>query len=304
MLTNKKELQKLSDRFIKNLTTEKKSKNTISQYTKNMETFIESLDTMEEDQFEIMDAVFNYIDSLDAAYSISTINNKRSTIKSFLKFLYMRRHIGMDLSGHVRNLPKEKGKTKEVLSKDEIKRIYKKLDEYIKLDPCYLNKRNKMLFTFLVFTGCRASELVNLKWTDIDIAEKIITIRQSKGNKTREIPMTTLVVVELQKFIKSQKNENGKMGMVFRNHLGDKLTRQGLEDIVGRIMKDARIRKNISPHSMRHTFASHAIDGGMAITTLAGILGHGSPTTTMNIYAHEISMKQRFREMEKMDSII
>jgi integrase/recombinase XerD len=148
--------------------------------------------------------------------------------------------------------------------------------------------RNRSILETLYSSGLRVSELVNLEWSRINLKEKYLIV-VGKGNKERIVPLGSdakkymeIYFHEIRSLLSPKKEDQD---IVYLNRRGGKLTRQMIFFIVKKTAEEARINKDISPHTYRHSFATHMIEGGADLRVVQELLGHESITTT-EIYTH------------------
>jgi integrase/recombinase XerD len=205
-----------------------------------------------------------------------------SAIKTFFKFLIYTKSLDQNPSSLL-EAPKLGMKLPIVLSVIEIDRIVGVID---------LSKpeghRNKAIIETLYGCGLRVSELINLKLTDIFVDEGFIRIL-GKGDKERLVPIGQTALHEIDHYQKktrgSQVIHPKSENILFINRRGNKLTRVMIFTIVKTLAKKAGIKKNISPHTFRHSFATHLVEGGADLRAVQEMLGHESILTT-EIYTH------------------
>ncbi|MDE7106010.1 MAG: tyrosine recombinase, partial [Anaeroplasmataceae bacterium] len=225
--------------------------------------------------------IHKYIASLKRAeMSKQTIARKLIAIKEFHKYLYEEKISPSDPAKFI-DLPKPSKPLPVVLSKEEINLML----ESIETDTP-LGLRNKAMIETLYASGLRISELVNLKLADIHLMEKYIVI-VGKGNKERWVPLGDMAVVALRKYM-----ENGRpllakkpSNVLFFNYQGNPISRQALYKYIVKLAKDNGIQKEISPHTIRHSFATHLLEGGTDLRIVQELLGHEDISTTQ-IYTH------------------
>lgn len=310
-------LESNAEKFIKMLASEKKSKHTIANYSSSIGSFIKHVRVHKgSSDFNFKETVFEYIDSVNPCYSTNTINTRRNIIKSFVNYLSDRGYIEESFSRNIKLLRRDSSKTKEVLEPFEIERLLEAANGDISEAAgynIYHKVRNRLLLVMLLFTGMRRSELACLKWSDVNTRTNEITVT-GKGNKTRIVPLRKEIRYELMDFRELISEFEGRgysmntsyiFGSEHRNKRtkkkDDHINPKTIEIIIASLVKKAGISKNITPHNLRHNFASYAVKSGMSIPTLSGILGHASPDITMKIYAHEISKEEREKQMSKLD---
>ena len=149
-------------------------------------------------------------------------------------------------------------------------------------------ERNKAIIETLYGCGLRVSELINLKITDIFFKEMFVKII-GKGNKERLVPIGRIAVKQIKLYLDNSRNQlipkKGDEDIVFLNRRGGRLSRTMIFLIVKDLGEKAGLRKNISPHTFRHSFATHLVEGGADLRAVQEMLGHASIITT-EIYTH------------------
>ena len=205
-----------------------------------------------------------------------------SSIKSFFKFLIMEDYIINDPCQLIQN-PKIGLKLPDVLSIAEIDLIVSNIDNSSKH-----GQRNTTIIVTLYICGLRVSELINLKISNIKFLEKYIKIT-GKGNKERLTPISQKCLKLLSIYINEirihQIIKSGNDDIVFLNNRGSQLSREMIFTIVKKLTEKSGIKKNVSPHTFRHSFATHLIEGGADLRAVQEMLGHENITTT-EIYTH------------------
>lgn len=185
-------------------------------------------------------------------------------------------------------MPKIGRKLPEVLTIEEIDRIIAQID----LGTAE-GQRNKAIIETLYSCGLRVSELVNLRFEDCFFEEGFVRVI-GKGNKERLVPVSPSVIEEVGTYVATDRPlvpiKKGQEAYVFLNRRGAQLTRVMIFTIIKNLVTLAGIQKNISPHTFRHSFATHLIEGGANLRAIQDMLGHESITTT-EIYTH---LDQRF----------
>jgi integrase/recombinase XerD len=210
-----------------------------------------------------------------------------SGIKQFFLFLMLEDVIKSDPS-ELLEMPKIGRKLPEVLTIEEIDALIAAID---------LSKneghRNRAMLETLYSCGLRVSELVNLRFSDLFFEEGFIRVI-GKGNKERLVPVSPSVEKEIgiyNDFIRRHQHiQPGNENVVFLNRRGAKLTRVMIFTIIKNLAHEIGLQKNISPHTFRHSFATHLLEGGANLRAIQEMLGHESITTT-EIYTH---LDQRF----------
>lgn len=203
----------------------------------------------------------NYLASLFEDKSKSTIMLAASSIRFF--YTMLGKQIGKI------SLPKKDKKLPVVLNKEEIKLLLDKSD----------TRKSKLIISFLYSSGLRVSELVNLKRQDLNFQDKIGWVRKGKGNKDRIFTVSENLCIELQKFLEKH-SEN-----IYLFSKEKPLTTRNIQKIIQNTARKAGLQQKITPHTLRHSFATHLLESGTDIRVIQAILGHENLATTQ-IYAH------------------
>jgi integrase/recombinase XerD len=223
-------------------------------------------------------------------YSASSVARALAAVRSFHRFLVREGEAEQDPSaGAVR--PKVPRTLPRPLSVDEVERV---LESPVGADPAAL--RDRALLETIYGAGLRISELVGLNVDDVDLDEKSLRV-VGKGSKERLVPMGTLAVRALSAYVTRGRPalvSNATRGALFLNARGGRLTRQGCTKILKRHVARAGIAKRVSPHTFRHSFATHLLEGGADVRVVQELLGHASVATTQ-IYT--LVTKQHLREV-------
>lgn len=205
-----------------------------------------------------------------------------SGIKQFYGYLLLENYITVDPS-ELLDQPKVGRKLPEVLTIEEIDRLIDALDM-----SKNESHRNKAIIETLYSCGLRVSELVNLRFSDLFFEEGFIRVI-GKGNKERLVPVSASVEKEISIYndhIRRHQNiKKGDENVVFLNRRGGKLTRVMIFTIIKDLAERIGLQKTISPHTFRHSFATHLLEGGANLRAIQEMLGHESITTT-EIYTH------------------
>ena len=271
-------IDKLIEDFLRYLLIDKGySKNTIISYKRDLEKF--NLYFKNKDIKDINNSnIRDYIKSLDL--NEKSISRSISCLKSFYKFLIIEKIIKNDPTDGL-YMPKVKKSLPNIMSVEDVTKL---LD--IKLDD-HFSYRNKAMLELMYATGLRVSELVELKLNDVDFSDDIVRI-MGKGSKERIIPMGDFAKTYLEEYIYNHRNlmlKGNNSEYIFLNNHGKKMTRQGFFKIIKKLASDVGISTEISPHTLRHSFASHLLKYGADLRTIQELLGHSDISTTQ-IYTH------------------
>ena len=205
-----------------------------------------------------------------------------SGIKSFYHYLSIENVIDVNPCDKI-DRPRIERKLPDTLSPDEINDIINSVD----LSSPH-GERNRTILETLYSCGLRVSELINLKCSKLFLEDGFLIVN-GKGNKERAVPLNKILIKYFKNYIRlirsHQDIETGHEDFVFLNNRGKQLTRMMIFTIVKKHTEKAGIKKNISPHTFRHSFASHLLQGGADLRAIQTMLGHESISTT-EIYMH------------------
>lgn len=224
--------------------------------------------------------------------SSKTLARHIASIRSFHQFMYREKVTNTDPSVHIETPQSERALPK-VLNITEVEALL----EAPKLDKP-LGIRDKAMLEMLYATGIRVSELVNLNMADIHLSMGFIRCL-GKGNKERIVPLGSVATKALQDYVDNARNQlvkRNKTDAFFVNHHGNRLTRQGFWKNLKKIAKEARIEKELTPHTLRHSFATHLLENGADLRAVQEMLGHSDISTTQ-IYTHVT--KARLKDVYK-----
>ena len=224
--------------------------------------------------------VINYIEYLNKKIGAKSINRHIVSIKNYFKFLERNNFISTNPCIDITGLKTPK-KMPRVLSEEEINKL---LD--IELKDAY-SYRNKAMLELMYSSGLRVSELLGLELSNIDFNMNLVRIF-GKGNKERIVPIDDIATKYLYEYINIYRNtllKNKVSNLLFLNSRGDKLSRQGFFKILHQIAIEKNIHKELSPHTIRHSFATHLLDHGADLRSIQTMLGHENIETTQ-IYTH------------------
>lgn len=183
-------------------------------------------------------------------------------------------------------VPKKERRLPEVLTKDEVSKLLNSAE----------TRKSRLILSLLYSSGLRVSELVNLKPGDINFSENTGWVRDGKGSKDRMFSLSSNLLVELKEYLR--KKENTKY--LFSQN--EPLTTRNIQKIVKRLRIRADIQKKVTPHTLRHSFATHLLESGTDIRMIQTLLGHSSLNTTQ-LYTH-ISSDQIKKIQNPFDSLV
>ena len=183
--------------------------------------------------------------------------------------------------------PKAEKKIPEILTREEVKSII----------DITKNLKSRLIIKILYATGLRVSELTNLRLKDLSIDKKEAWVRKGKGSKDRFFKISDFLIIDLEKYI-STLDENEEFLFPGKNKT---LTPRNIQKIVIKAAEKAKISKRVSPHKLRHSFATHLLDKGIDIRIIQELLGHADLSTTQ-IYTH-VSKEQLKKVQSPLDSL-
>lgn len=260
------------------------SKNTIKNYLFDVSQyvlFLEKYHDITKPKHLNKQTLDNYLKSIRKKYSNASYARKLTAIKNFYHFLNLEQEISIDFSKEI-PAPKMAKKLPTVLAVDEVKTLFE-----VTSDNTPLGLRNIALLEFIYGSGLRVSELLNIQLKDLHLTEKYVVII-GKGEKERYVPLSNYAVTACKNYLlkaREQLLKNKKSLFLFINVNGTQLSRQGFYKELKKLAEKANIKKEISPHTLRHSFATHLLENGMDLRTLQTILGHEDISTTQ-IYTH------------------
>lgn len=297
MKSNKKQFQRMNEEFmlhrklfINYLRNEKSvSENTIQAYTFDLDKLFEYLTTEKsvEKLSSLTDEMLNdFIKSLyfvknDIVFSSKSIARIISTLRTFFKYLDNEKVISINPAENLES-PKIPKILPEVLSVEEMEKLLELPDSDNKL-----GLRDKALLETMYASGLRVSEVINLEISNVFFNDGFVRIF-GKGSKERIVPIGKTALKYVTRYVKESRNQlksKNSQNYLFLNFRGGKLSRMGILDIIRKYSSMAGINKNVHPHTLRHSFATHLLQGGADIRIIQEMLGHSDISTTQ-IYTH------------------
>ena len=279
--------------FLKFLEVEKKyADNTIAAYQNDLNQFytyvmVDRDAEKPESWVEVnKDTISGYIEHLKSSgYTSSTVARKVAAIKSFFHFLMAEGVIKEDPTYSL-DSPKVKKRLPKAISPGEIDRLLHAPVE----ESGPKSQRDLALLEMLYASGMRVTELVSLDVTDIELENNDgrVWVRGKRANKEREIPLNGEVVNTLRTYIQGGREQlihDPNEAAMFLNNRGQRLTRQGLWLIIKHYVEAVGISSEVTPHTLRHSFAAHKLSQGKSLQDIQKLLGHANISTTQ-VYAH------------------
>lgn len=252
------------------------SEYTIKNYQLDLTDFFKYVNASNIDFLNIENIhVRGYLKYLDTCnLKNTTISRRISALRTFYNYLLEKGFVKSNIFLNVKN-PKLEKKLPNYLNYTEIEELLASIDTS---NSEGLERR--LLIEMFYSTGCRVGEMVNVKISDIDFYNKTIKV-MGKGSKERIVYYGDYASKYLEDYLKNK----DRKGYLFTNKKGEKLTIEEVEYIVRDIMKHISIKTHVTPHTLRHTFATHLLNNGADIRTVQELLGHANLSTT-GIYTH------------------
>jgi integrase/recombinase XerD len=288
------------------------SENTIKGYKSDLRNFSNYLKNKGIKRFQDLHAnmIINYIEKekvrphinkgkKERGLSENSISRSLVTIKMFYKYMVMEGKISKNPMSSI-NSPKLQKHLPEVLHYQAIEEMLKATEKMLKTKDCNkklgmrekLAIRDKAILELMYATGARVSEVASVKvdWVNLDLNYGYIRC-QGKGSKQRIVPIGNKAIESVKKYlqevrpslIKHKEDEDKKI--LFLSRTGERLGRENIWELVKKYAKRADIKSNVSPHTLRHSFATHLLEGGADLRSVQEMLGHANISTTQ-IYTH------------------
>jgi integrase/recombinase XerD len=268
--------------------------NTIEAYQRDLRQFLTFINDRKQAVEDISPALtrefIEELSSVEGGISSATVARKSSTLKSFYKFLCRE---GLARNNPVAAMPAQRRgrKLPTVLNQGEIKNLLSRADG---TSPVQL--RDRAMMEMLYGAGLRVSELTGLKLMDLDPEGGFVRCL-GKGSKERMIPVGEPALIAVQRYLERGRFFLGgeiKSDHLFLNRFGRGMTRQSVHRIIVAYAREAGLKKKITPHTLRHSFATHLLNGGADLRSVQEMLGHSDVSTTQ-IYTH--LSRRRLREI-------
>ena len=266
------------------------SKNTTNSYIRDLEGYKEFLEN--ERKVKITSNISkkdieSYLEFLsNNNYTTTSLARKLTAIKNFHKYLFATGILSIDESITIER-PKLRKSLPNVLTIEEVDMLL----DIKTITP--FDYRNKAMLELLYGTGLRISEMLDLKLTDVDF-ENCIVRCFGKGSKERIVPIGEYIIDSLSSYLENGRNllinKKKVSDYLFLNKFGDRLSRFSFFKILKELLREKGIKKDVSPHSLRHSFATHMLENGADLRSIQELLGHSDIATT-RIYTHITNKK-------------
>jgi integrase/recombinase XerD len=277
-------MRDLINKFIEYLSVERGlSLNTLESYERDLQTFFlyikeSGLTLPDVKQYHIL----TYLSHLhQVGRANATISRNLASLRSFYRYLARENVLMQDPTLQIET-PKIEKKLPQVLTIDEIERLMGAPDT-----SSSAGKRDQAMLELLYATGIRVTELVSIQVEDVNLAAGFLRC-MGKGAKERIIPIGDMAVKALTVFVELGRDsllKDSSEHALFLNHHGSGMSRQGFWKILKKYAKEAGVTKDITPHTLRHSFATHLLERGADLRSVQEMLGHADISTTQ-IYMH------------------
>ena len=283
------------DQFLTHLVVERGlSRNTLEAYTRDLQSVYEYLERQKVSRWEEVTSLhlINYMESIAAVLSPRSRGRRLAALRSFFKYLQLRGLIQANPATRMR-FPQHRTLLPKVLSAEEVEAL---LAQPERTTP--LGQRDWAMLEVLYGTGLRVTELVQMRLQQLHLQVGYVVIH-GKGDKERLVPMGEWACESLRVYTGDGRLKllQGKdVPEVFLNHRGQRLSRQGVWQNIKNYARQAGIRQDLTPHMMRHSFATHLLQNGADLRSLQAMLGHSDISTTQ-IYTHVA--RERLKEIHR-----
>lgn len=259
------------------------SEHTVNNYLIDLKLFNNYLESINITKIEDVyyETILDFIHFLSSEYSKNSIRRKISSLKTFFKYLYKEKIIKLNPMDLIKN-PKANQSLPDYLSLEEVELILVQINKNKKNQ-----KRDLAIFELLYSSGIRESELIGLKINDIDFTKKRIRVF-GKGAKERIVIVNNFTIALIEDYIRNERNKlknEIKGGILFVDSHSKPLTRNMIYYAINQACYNANINRNITPHTLRHTFATHLVNNGSDLRSVQVLLGHQDISTTQ-VYTH------------------
>ena len=282
------------DSYLRFILTEKGlSRNTANSYKRDITSFINWLNhqkvPLKKSSNDNAEQFIRYLVQQDQ--TASSINRKISSLKGFFNYLMNINSIGKNPFAEVMLQSKQKNLPKSI-SEEDVKKLLDAPDQ-----ESLIGKRDKAMLELLYATGMRISELINIEYPNFDFERYVVKVR-GKGSKERLIPYGPEAAKALSDYLAFRRENHLKLNSrsLFINSSGKKITRQAFWHRLKKYLLEIGLTEKISPHTLRHAFATHLLNNGADLRSVQMLLGHSDISTTQ-IYTH--IAKSRLSDMIK-----
>lgn len=268
--------------FLDFLKTEKNaSPHTVKNYAVDLKEFAAFLGERRLRQLTYLE-IRSYLACLKSKnYSKSSIARKLACMRSFFKYLARENHLDTNPAAGI-STPRREKKLPQFLDAEEIVKLLE-----APMKNSWEGKRDSSILETLYSSGLRVSELVGLNQEDVDFFSGLVRIR-GKGKKERIVPLGQMALNALKSYLDERSPREPNSGIktpLYRNRFGGRITDRSVRRMIGKYTRRVMLGKNVSPHTLRHSFATHMLDRGADLRSVQELLGHENLSTTQ-IYTH------------------
>ncbi|WP_291292676.1 site-specific tyrosine recombinase XerD [Enterococcus sp.] len=261
------------------------SQNTRKSYERDLEQYLTFLTKQQVSDWQAVDRVLilSFLQQLQqSGKSSATIIRMVSSLRRFHQFLRQERFTDHDPMQHI-DSPKKQQKLPDTLSLSEVERLIETPDT-----KEVLGIRDRAILEVMYATGLRVSELIGLQLKDLHLSMGLLQTT-GKGDKERIVPLGDLAIQWIETYLEEARpfltRKHPEESHLFVNNHGRQLSRQGIWKNLKALVRKAGITKNVTPHTLRHSFATHLLENGADLRTVQELLGHADISTTQ-IYTH------------------
>jgi len=257
------------------------SSNTLAAYRNDLSQFVEQIESKVDTWEQVdRDLIMDYIMAMkaDQEYASSTVARKVAAIKSFFHYLVDQGWLEDDPTATL-DSPKVRKRLPKAISSEDLERLLAEPAN----DWTAKGRRDRALLELLYATGLRVTEVVSLDVDDVNLASSTLRLVRSRDKAERIVPIHDRAIEPLREYMdqgRMQLLRNADEPALFLNHRGNRLTRQGLWLIVKHYVREVGIVEDVTPHTLRHTFAAHLVESKADLEYVQEILGHASISTT------------------------
>ena len=258
------------------------AQNTLESYKRDLSLYINSCKNVGDITNISEKMVQNFVNEYRTDRAESSVSRMIASIRGFHRFLVLENATSINPAQYISTGSKSL-RLPKTLSVEE---IFEVIESISSTDAN--TSRNKLIFEFLYGTGARISELVNTDLDDIDIESNIVKIRFGKGSKQRIIPLGKQLKIAINNYLTRERNalasSKKSCNSLLLNSRGARLSRQSIWEVINKIALQNNLAE-LTPHTLRHAFATHLLEGGADVRVVQELLGHSSVNTTQ-IYTH------------------
>jgi integrase/recombinase XerD len=258
------------------------AQNTLESYKRDLSLYINSCKNVGDITNISEKMVQNFVNEYRTDRAESSVSRMIASIRGFHRFLVLENATSINPAQYISTGSKSLRLPKTL----SVEKVIEVIESISSTDAN--TSRNKLIFEFLYGTGARISELVNTDLDDIDIESNIVKIRFGKGSKQRIIPLGKQLKIAMNSYLTRERNalvsSKKSCNSLLLNSRGARLSRQSIWEVINKIALQNNLAE-LTPHTLRHAFATHLLEGGADVRVVQELLGHSSVNTTQ-IYTH------------------